>query len=39
VFPGARHNLYISEPDPSIALSEQLAPGFLPMLTDWLATR
>jgi uncharacterized protein len=38
VFPLADHNLFITEPDPDVPLAEQFAPGFLAMLTAWLAT-
>ncbi len=37
VFPGADHNLRMTGSDPSAALADRLAPGFLPMLTRWLA--
>jgi pimeloyl-ACP methyl ester carboxylesterase len=37
VFPGADHGLFIADPDPGIARTDQLAAGFLPMLTGFLA--
>jgi hypothetical protein len=37
VFPQADHNLFITESDPEVPLAGQLAPGFLDMLTAWLA--
>jgi uncharacterized protein len=37
VFPGADHGLFTGDPKPDIARTEQLAPGFLPMLADFLA--
>lgn len=38
VFPGADHNLHKPDRDRARPLSEQLTPGFLPMLANWLAT-
>lgn len=37
VFPGADHGLYTAEPDPEIPRGDQLAAGFLPMLSEFLA--
>jgi pimeloyl-ACP methyl ester carboxylesterase len=37
VFPGADHGLFTGGPRPGIARRDQLAPGFLPMLTAFLA--
>jgi uncharacterized protein len=37
VFPGADHMLYVDEPRPGVERHTQLAPGFLPMLGDFLA--
>lgn len=37
VFPGADHGLYTAPPDPTRPRATQLTPGFLPMLTAWLA--
>ena len=37
VFPRADHNLFIAERDAMVSLADQITPGFLPMLTDWLA--
>lgn len=39
VFPGADHGLFTGDPEPGIARTEQLAPGFLPMLAAFLARR
>jgi dienelactone hydrolase len=36
VYPGADHNLFITEPDPAVPLADQLAPGFMQMLAAWL---
>ena len=36
VFPGADHGLFTGDPEPGIARTEQLAPGFLPMLAAFL---
>ena len=38
VFPGADHGLYVADPDPAVPRTEQLAPGFLPMLGAFLAS-
>jgi pimeloyl-ACP methyl ester carboxylesterase len=37
VFPGADHGLFVAAPDPDIPRTEQLAPGFLPMVAGFLA--
>jgi hypothetical protein len=37
VFPGADHNLFVTERDPAVPLAGQIAPGFFAMLTAWLA--
>jgi hypothetical protein len=39
VFPGADHGLFTGPPDPTRSRADQLAPGFLPMLTGFLAAR
>jgi pimeloyl-ACP methyl ester carboxylesterase len=39
VFPGADHGLFVGEPDPARPRAEQLAAGFLPMLSEFLAVR
>lgn len=39
VFPGADHGLFTGPPDPERSRADQLAPGFLPMLTGFLAAR
>ena len=39
VFPGADHMLYVEEPRPGVDRISQLAPGFLPVLADFLARR
>ncbi|WP_203997813.1 alpha/beta hydrolase family protein [Virgisporangium aurantiacum] len=39
VFPGADHGLFTAPPDPTRSRADQLAPGFLPMLTGFLAAR
>jgi hypothetical protein len=39
VFPGADHGLFTGEPDPARPRADQLAAGFLPMLTGFLAAR
>jgi len=39
VFPGADHGLFTADPDPEVARTEQLAPGFLPMLAGFFAQR
>lgn len=36
VYPRADHNLFVEERDSSVPLAKQLAPGFFPMLADWL---
>lgn len=36
VYPGADHNLFVTEPDPAVPLADQLAPGFMQMLAAWL---
>ncbi|MGH9093214.1 MAG: alpha/beta hydrolase family protein, partial [Acidimicrobiales bacterium] len=38
VFPNAGHSLCVGQRDSAIPLAEQLAPGFLPMLSEWFAT-
>jgi hypothetical protein len=38
VFPGADHGLFVADPDPAVPRTEQLAPGFLPMLGGFLAS-
>jgi hypothetical protein len=38
VFPGADHGLMLAPWDRTAPYAPQLAPGFLPMLTAWLAT-
>lgn len=37
VFPGADHGLFTGPPDPTRSRAEQLAPGFIPMFTGFLA--
>ena len=37
VFPGADHGLFTGDPEPGIARTEQLAPGFLLMVAAFLA--
>jgi pimeloyl-ACP methyl ester carboxylesterase len=37
VFPAADHGLFTGEPDPSVPRTDQLAPGFLPMVGGFLA--
>ena len=37
VFPGANHGLFTADPEPGIARTDQLAPGFLPMVAGFLA--
>ncbi|GIJ71860.1 alpha/beta hydrolase family protein [Virgisporangium ochraceum] len=39
VFPGADHGLFTGPPDPTRSRSDQLAPGFVPMFTEFLAKR
>jgi len=36
VFPGADHGLFVGDFDPDRPRAEQLAPGFLPMVTEFL---
>jgi pimeloyl-ACP methyl ester carboxylesterase len=36
VFPGADHGLYTGPPDPNVSRADQVAPGFLPMLAEFL---
>lgn len=38
VYPRADHNLFVGERDRAVPLASQLATGFFPMLTDWLAS-
>jgi uncharacterized protein len=37
VFPGGDHGLFTADPEPGVPRTEQLAPGFLPMLAGFLA--
>lgn len=37
VFPGADHGLFTGEPDDSVSRTDQLAPGFLPMVSGFLS--
>lgn len=37
VFPGADHGLFVADPDPDVPRRAQLAPAYLPTLTDFLA--
>jgi uncharacterized protein len=37
VFPGADHGLFTADPDPEVPRTEQLAPGFLPMVAGFLS--
>ena len=37
VFPGADHGLFTADPDPAVPRTEQLAPGFLPMVAGFLS--
>ncbi len=39
VFPGADHGLFTADPDPAVPRTEQLAPGFLPILAAFLQAR
>jgi uncharacterized protein len=39
VFPDADHGLFTADPDPRVARTDQLAPGFLPMVAGFLARR
>jgi uncharacterized protein len=39
VFPGADHGLFTADPDPDVPRTDQLAPGFLPMVAGFLAER
>lgn len=36
VFPGADHGLFTADPDPDVPRTEQLAPGYLPMVRRFL---
>jgi pimeloyl-ACP methyl ester carboxylesterase len=36
VFPGADHGLFVADPQPGVDRTDQLAPGFLPMLGGFL---
>jgi uncharacterized protein len=38
-FPGADHGLFTADPDPEVPRTDQLAPGFLPMLAAFLGER
>jgi pimeloyl-ACP methyl ester carboxylesterase len=38
-FPGADHGLFTADPDPAVPRTDQLAPGFLPMLAAFLEDR
>ncbi|MBR7833329.1 alpha/beta hydrolase [Actinospica durhamensis] len=38
VYSRADHNLFVEARDEHVPLAGQLAPGFFPMLADWLAT-
>lgn len=37
VFPRGNHGLFVADPDPEVRRGDQLAAGFLPMLTGFLA--
>ena len=37
VFPGADHGLFTADPDPAVPRTEQLAPGFLPMVAGFVS--
>lgn len=39
VFPGADHGLFVADPDETVARRDQLAPAYLPTMTDFLADR
>jgi pimeloyl-ACP methyl ester carboxylesterase len=39
IFPGADHGLFTADPDPAVPRTDQLAPGFLPMVEAFLAAR
>ena len=39
VFPGADHGLFTADPDPAVPRTEQLAPGFLPMVAGFLSSQ
>ena len=39
VFPGADHGLFTADPDPDVPRTEQLAPGFLPMLAGFVSSQ
>ena len=36
VFPDADHGLFVADPEPGVDRTDQLAPGFLPMLGGFL---
>lgn len=36
VFPGADHGLFTGPPDPAVPRADQVSPGFLPMLEEFL---
>jgi uncharacterized protein len=36
VFPGANHGLFVADPEPGVDRTNQLAPGFLPMLGGFM---
>jgi uncharacterized protein len=38
-FPGADHGLFTADPDPAVARTDQLAPGFLSMVAAFLRNR
>ena len=38
VYPRADHNLFVEGRDAQLRSARQIAPGFFPMLADWLAT-
>ena len=37
VFPGADHGLFTADPDPAVPRTDQLAPGFLPMVAGFVS--
>ena len=39
VFAGADHGLFVADPDPDVPRTEQLAPGFLPMVAGFLSSQ
>jgi uncharacterized protein len=39
VFPGADHGLFTADPDPDVPRTDQLAPGFLPMVAGFLSSQ